>query len=279
VFSQSYKNIEKFKSIVYTLADDSMQGREAGSEGEKKAKKFLVEYYKTIGLKTINGSYIQEFTFPKDSSLIDTAYNLVGYINNNADSTIIIGAHYDHLGLGGPKSRSLTNKKIHPGADDNASGVALMLVLAEQIKKSLNIKFNYVFIAFSAHEDGLYGSKAYVSKKENNLSKIKLMLNFDMVGRLNIAYPILKVTRRAKDMYFDSVLNNITHKNFQLNVSEDSLLESDATAFKNHNIPILTISTGIHDDYHKVSDITGKINFDGMYDILIYFNRFIKSLI
>ncbi|MBU0489307.1 MAG: M28 family peptidase, partial [Bacteroidetes bacterium] len=110
------------KEIVYTLAADSMLGRAAGSEGELIARKYLLSCFHKMDLAPISKTYIQEFTFPKDSANLDTAYNVYGYIDNNADSTIVIGAHYDHIGFGGPKSRSLTSNKIHSGADDNASG-------------------------------------------------------------------------------------------------------------------------------------------------------------
>lgn len=278
VFSQSYKNCEKFKTIISTLADDSMQGRSAGTEGAEKAEKYLVNYYKKIGLKTIQGTYIQKFAFPKDSSHIDTAMNINGMIDNKADLTIVIGAHYDHLGTGGPKSRSLTTKKIHDGADDNASGVAMMLMLAEQLKKSGNKKFNYLFVAFSAHEDGLYGSESFVNEKIIDLNKIKLMLNFDMVGRLDVTAPIFKATKNEKDFYLDTLLNTTDHPNFEVKIADDNLSKSDASVFDKNNISTITFSTGMHDDYHKVSDTAEKINYEGMNRISEYLYSFLLKI-
>lgn len=278
MFSQNTKNIENFKKIIYTLADDSMLGRSAGTEGVEKAKKYLINYYKKIGLKTIKDSYVQKFVFPKDSTHIDTAMNISGMIDNKAALTIVIGAHYDHLGMGGPKSRSLTIKKIHGGADDNASGVAMMLTLAKEIKESGNKKFNYLFVAFSAHEDGLYGSEAFVQEKTIDLSKVKLMLNFDMIGRLDITTPILKASKSENDFYLDSLLTNVNHTNFQIKIQDNSLSKSDATAFTNKNISTITFSTGIHDDYHKVSDTAEKINYEGMNTIFEYLNEIILKV-
>lgn len=255
-----------------------MQGREAGTEGAEKAKNYLVNYYKTIGLKPLKDTYIQKFVFPKDSTHTETAMNISGMIDNKANSTIVIGAHYDHLGMGGLKSRSLTTKKIHAGADDNASGVAMMLLLAEQLKKSGNKKFNYLFVAFSAHENGLYGSEAFVNEIIIDLSKIKLMLNFDMVGRLDVTSPILKATKSEKDFYLDSLLNNVNHKNFQIKIQDNSLSKSDATAFTKNNISSITFSTGIHDDYHKVSDTAEKINYDGVNTIKEYLFEFLLKV-
>lgn len=275
VFSQSNKCIEKIKRIVYTLADDSMQGRAAGSEGELKARNYLSNYLKEIKLTNIN---IQKFTFPKDSMHIDTAYNLSGYIDNKTDSTIIIGAHYDHLGMGGPKSRSLTNKKIHPGADDNASGVAMMLMLAEYFKKTKIKKYNYLFIAFSAHEDCLCGSQAFIDDKKYNLSKTKMMLNFDMVGRLDTKNSILKVIRDGTDTSFDSLLNKSAGKSIHLNITDDNINHTDAGVFVKNNISSVSFTTGIHDDYHKVSDVAEKINYNGMYEILQYIEKYLVGI-
>ncbi len=249
-----------------------MIGRAAGSAGEEKAKKYLVNYFSEIGIVPLKSTYIQKFTFPKNATIIDTAYNLVGYINNKADSTIIIGAHYDHLGFGGTKSRSLTSNKVHNGADDNASGVAMMLSLAEELKKSENKEFNYLFIAFSAHEDGLFGSEAFISEKVYDFSKIKLFLNFDMVGRLDTANPILIAIRSEKAPYLVPLLNSVSNNNFQLKINESNIAKTDASVFISNNIPTITFTTGIHDDYHKISDDAEKINYEGM-EIIFNFTK------
>lgn len=276
-YSQNKKDIEKLKKITYTLADDSMLGRAAGSEGEEKAKRYLLNYYTEVGLSPVKSSFTQEFIFPIDSTLTDTTYNLIGFIDNKTDSTIIIGAHYDHIGMGGAKSRSLTGNKIHNGADDNASGVAIMLSLAEYLKKAGSKKFNYLFIAFSGHEDGLYGSEAFVTEVKYDLNKVKLMLNFDMVGRLDTVNPMLRIIRREKDDYLDSMLIQTKPEAIQLRFTEDNINHTDCSAFIKNNIPAITFSTGIHDDYHKVSDDAEKINYDGMYLIAEYIGKFIYA--
>jgi len=278
VFSQNNENsrINKLKQIIYTLSSDSLLGRESGSKGVDKAEKYLVKYYKEIGLVPFKGSYIQKFSFNKDSMLSDTAKNIVGIIENKADSTIIIGAHYDHIGLGGTRSRSLTSKKIHYGADDNASGVATMLMLALYLKESKQTDFNYCFIAFSAHEDGLFGSKSFMS--ENKLNNIKIMINLDMVGRLDTIYPKLKVIRNNKYGYLDMALYKSTHEKFYLLIISDDNYLSDATEFDKNNIPSISFTTGVHDDYHKVSDIAEKINYDGMDKITTYIISYLLSL-
>jgi len=275
VFSQNSEvsRTLQLKQIVYTLASDSMQGRAAGSIGALKAEKYLVGYYKEIGLAPLNGTYIQTFVFSQDSLHIDTAMNLIGLIDNKADSCIVIGAHYDHIGLGGARSRSLTNKKVHPGADDNASGVAVLLMLAEYLKKSELIGYNYYIVAFSAEEDGLFGSQNFIDK--NKPSNIKLMINFDMVGRLDSISPKLKVTRNTNLNYLDSTLIIAANRKLKLIISDEKVL-SDASAFEKNNIPSISYTTGSHDDYHKISDTADKINYRGLNEIIEYVFRVIS---
>ncbi len=276
LFSQTTTEIDKLKTIVYTIAADSMQGREAGTAGEAKARNYILACYEKIGLKPFHNSYTQKFSFPKDSSHTDTATNIIGMIDNKADSTIIIGAHYDHIGMGGPKSRSLTSNKIHPGADDNASGVAMMLELAEHFKMSKNKKFNYLFIAFSAEEEGLYGSQAFVNDKNYKSLKVKLMLNLVMVGRLDKQRPLLKAMRDNRDNHFDSLLNKHTDK-FSITITDENLNFTDAGAFSKNKVPAVSFTTGLHDDYHKTSDTADKINYDGMLVITTYIENFIDG--
>lgn len=278
------ENRNKLKQIVYTLADDSMLGRAAGGAGEEKAKKYLAEYFKKIGLTQFNGSYIHKFTFLKDSVTTDNASNVIGFINNKKDSTIIIGAHYDHIGLGGPKSRSFTNNKIHNGADDNASGVSVMLMLAEYFNKSAVgnrqsaiKKYNYLFIAFSAHENGLYGSQAFITEKKYNCNKVKLIINFDMVGRLDTSNPILKVIRNDENNYLDTLLNEAADGQFKIIITDDNIDHSDATVFINNHITAVSLTTGTHEDYHKVTDDAQKINYEGLLKISEYVKRFISE--
>lgn len=275
--SVNRSNIDKFREIIYTLSADSMLGRQAGTIGEERARKYITHYFNKIKLSPIKDSYYQIFNFPIDSINYSVAYNVIGYLNNRKDSTIIIGAHYDHIGLGGSKSRSLTDKKIHNGADDNASGVAMMLLLAEHLKIKKRHHYNYLFIAFSAHEDGLFGSQAFVHDKIYNLERIKLMLNFDMVGRLDSVYSTLRVVRTEKNNSFDSFLLKANSKiNFKfIDVHKE---HSDASEFINQSVPALSFSTGIHDDYHRITDDADKINYQGMNELFEFFKKIISDI-
>ena len=276
-FSQS-GDIEYLKKVVYTLAADSMQGRNAGTLGEARARNYILSQYKSIGLKPVHGSYTQKFLFKRDSTHIDTATNITGIIDNKADSTIIIGAHYDHIGFGGLKSRSLTSSKIHPGADDNASGVAMMLALAEHLKKEGGKKYNYLFVAFSAEEEGLYGSQTFAKSKLYDSTKIKLMINLVMVGRLNTVKPFFKMIHDKKDNCYDTLLSKTTQNKFKLRITDENIINTDAEAFIKKNITSLSFTTGIHEDYHKTSDVADKINYDGMLAIANYLENFLDTI-
>jgi len=193
MFSQE----NKMKSDVTFLADDKLEGRNTGSVGERLAADYIVQRFEEMGYapKGTDG-YFQSFTFkPKahphakveftDSvaATTITGKNIVAFLDNGAENTIIIGAHYDHLGWGEQGSLYRGEKAIHNGADDNASGVAVMLNLAVELKNS-NTNNNYLFMAFSGEEMGLLGSNYFVKHTTIDLSKVNYMINMDMVGRL-----------------------------------------------------------------------------------------------
>lgn len=208
---------------------------------------------------------VMNITFKKE---FRTGTNIVGYINNNAAQTVIIGAHYDHLGYGEDGSSRMTEKvkAIHNGADDNASGVAAMLSLADKLKRSGLKKYNYLFIAFSAEELGLLGSKAFVKEKDFNPKKAAYMVNMDMVGRLN---PERKLTvgGMGTSPVWGSVLSSVKH-NFKIVTDSSGIGPSDHSSFYNDSIPVLFFFTGTHTDYHKPSDDASKINYTGTKDIV-----------
>jgi aminopeptidase YwaD len=210
---------------------------------------------------------MMNITFRKE---FRTGTNIVGYINNNAAQTVIIGAHYDHLGYGEDGNSRMTEKAkaIHNGADDNASGVAAMLAVAEKIKNSGQKKYNYLFIAFSAEELGLLGSKAFVKEKDFDPKKAAYMINMDMVGRLS---PDRKLTVGGvgTSPVWGSVIKSV---NSNLKIVNDSsgVGPSDHTSFYNDSIPVLFFFTGTHTDYHKPTDDAAKINYTGTKDVVNY---------
>src|SRR6218665_1946008 len=152
------------KKSVYYLADDKLEGRRTGSRGEALASEYIIKQFKAAGVAPAGdgGSYIQAFAVKGEAGR--TGHNVVGFINNGAANTIVLGAHFDHLGYGEDKNSLYRGDSlmIHNGADDNASGTSALIGLAYWLKKAGLKKYNYVLAAFSGEELGLYGSKYFV---------------------------------------------------------------------------------------------------------------------
>ncbi|MFT4062155.1 MAG: M20/M25/M40 family metallo-hydrolase [Edaphocola sp.] len=199
-----------------------------------------------------------------------TGMNIAGYIDNHAGQTVVFGAHYDHLGYGEDgNSRNTGTRAIHNGADDNASGVAAMLAIAQKLQQSGAKRYNYLFVAFSGEELGLLGSKAFVNEeKDINSKKVAYMINMDMVGRLN-AEKKLTVGGIGTSPVWASVLSSVPN-NFKIAKDSSGIGPSDHSSFYNDSIPVLFFFTGTHTDYHKPSDDAPKINYEGEKDIVNY---------
>jgi Zn-dependent M28 family amino/carboxypeptidase len=267
------KDIKECKYIISTLSSDSFKGRLAGSCDEKKAADLIVTLFQKNKLMPFfKNSFRYSFQFFQDS-ISYTSADLAGMINNNADSTIIFIAHYDHIGLGGPKSRSLTSTKIHPGADDNASGVAALILLSEKLNSSKYKKYNYLYTATGAHESGLWGAKALADSGKLTSLKIKCIINLDMVGRLDTQTKILEYATGNPSFIPESVFNSYADESLKLVKIE--LPPGDHTPFSDKGFPVLFLTTGSHEDYHKITDTADKINYNG----LLLVTRFIEYLI
>ncbi len=278
------------KEDVSFLADDKLEGRQTGTVGEKKASEYIAERFSNLGLEAKGAdNYFQTFSFkPKtdphqeviytvvgnDSTITGT--NVIGFIDNKAPYTIIIGAHYDHLGYGAEGSLYRgKEKEIHNGADDNASGVAVMLNLASKLKNT-NKNNNYLFIAFSGEEMGLLGSNYFTKNATINLTKANYMLNMDMVGRLK-QDSALAVYGVGTSPILKQVVNS-SNSRFKIIEKESGTGPSDHTSFYNNDIPVLHFFTGQHEDYHKPSDDTEKLNYEGMEAVSNYIFEIITEL-
>ncbi len=255
--------------LVY-LASDYLEGREAGKIGEDRAGEYLIERFKEIGLSPLGdeGSYEQSFEFnytanPHASSgEARMGENIIGYVDRGAATTVIIGAHYDHIGRGAFGSRFLDGPIIHNGADDNASGVAALLYLAEKVVKSDLKGHNFLFIAFSGEEMGLYGSKHFVKYPTLNLEQVSCMLNMDMVGRLE--EQSLLISGAGTSPLWKSLFPEIKNPALKITTTDSGVGPSDHTSFYLSDLPALHFFTGTHEDYHKPSDDSPKINFKGI---------------
>lgn len=250
---------QNFKKHIAFLASDSLHGRGPNTADELKAANYITAELKGKKLKTV----FQKLPFEGDS-----ATNVLVFFDCKMDSTIILSAHYDHLGMGTNKSKELLNKHgIHNGADDNASGVAMVMELAKWLAKEKKHRYNYVFAFYSAHEAGLFGSAYFGQSSLCSNLKIRAVLNFDMVGRLDETAKIVRVAGAKTDPAFDAYFEANQKKPINFRYDDGSLLLSDLKPFAEKNLPTLGFSTGIHDDYHKMSDDEGKINYPGMLSI------------
>ncbi len=231
--------------------------------------------YKTI---MDSNNAIAELSVKIDKEL-KNAYNVVGFLNNNAKSTVVVGAHYDHLGMGGPTSRNQGLPAIHPGADDNASGVSALIELARDEKCNVFSGFNIIFIAFSAEEKGLLGSNYFTKSNAYPLEKVIYMFNLDMVGRIDSINGKLSIIGTGTSPLWDTIINKTTLTSFEIKKSEKLSGGSDHSSFNNKDIPTLFFFSGLHDDYHKPSDVIGKINFNGIYNTVQYISKLINNTI
>lgn len=258
-------SIDQLKTFLYTLADDSMKGRASGSLEEQKALAYISTTFQQQTGKKLKPL---AFSFTKDS--IDyNCKNAYYFVNNHAQSTILLSAHYDHIGLGGPLSLSFTSEEIHNGADDNASGVALLLSMSKDLIQHVNPKVNYLIVFYSGHELGLFGSKAFYDwgKKIKKFKELSMVLNFDMVGRMDQSTRKLKCMRSAE---LDSLLRSLPMDQFQfkLNITEEEKLALlDTKHFFEAGIPCINFTTGMHNDYHKSSDDAKYVNYAALNDI------------
>ncbi|MFY7734318.1 MAG: M20/M25/M40 family metallo-hydrolase [Bacteroidia bacterium] len=212
-----------------------------------------------------------------------TGHNVIAFLNNKAPQTVVIGAHYDHLGyneLGGSTYRKTENEKpqIHNGADDNASGTAALIELAEIIKKAHLSKYNYLFIAFSGEEEGLLGSNYFCKHPTVDSTKINYMINMDMLGRLDSNKNTFAIDGVGTSPTWNTALAKINIDGIKPKLSESGVGASDHTSFYNIGVPVLHFFTGTHYDYHKPSDDDHLINYKGELAVLKYIYNLIYNL-
>ena len=284
-----YEPITSLKGDITILASDSLMGREVGTEGEKMAADYIVSRMKSIGLegKGTDG-FIQDY-FVKtsdnphekaevgaDSSATGiTGYNVLGYLDNPSDQIVVIGAHFDHLGMGGIYSTARVDE-IHNGADDNASGTAALLHLAQVISDK-NLQTDFLFFAISGEEQGLWGSNYYTKNPTIDLSKVSYMINMDMVGRLDEERGVA-VYGTGTAPNWDDLLDEINTDSLKLIRKPSGKGPSDHTSFYLKDIPVLHFFTGQHEDYHKPGDDTEKINFEGIKTVADMIERIAVAL-
>ena len=208
--------------------------------------------------------------------------NVVGWIpGRDTTRTIVIGAHYDHLGYGGESSLAPDSARIHPGADDNASGVTALMALAAHYgagaRHGERPLHSLVFCAFAGEESGLLGSSHYVDQPTRPLESVATMINMDMVGRLRAGR--LMVMGAGTGEEFKGLLTAINGSfGFDLKLADDGFGPSDHSSFYKRKVPVLAMFTGVHEDYHKPSDTWDKINIEGIEQVAGYVAAIVDSL-
>ena len=268
--------VKSLKKHVYYLASDKMKGRGTGSKQNLKAAKYIEKQFKAYKLTPLGEKgYFQEFDAKvrriKVPDSIRVARNVIGFLDNKAPKTIIIGAHYDHLGEGKQGSSLAENSygMIHNGADDNASGVAGLLELARVYSQNkVSEPVNFLFIAFGAEELGLVGSRYFVKHPTYDLKKTHWMLNMDMIGRLNKETGV-SIIGFGTSPAFETIFKDINPQQVvKFYTGYEGRGGSDQTTFYEKDIPVLFFHTGGHPDYHRPTDDADKVDYISLQGIL-----------
>jgi len=245
---------------VEILSSDAYEGRKTGTNGAAMARKYIAERFMQIGLPVVSGmkSYEQPFSFKNDKGKPVDGINMIAQIAGKSDNVIVISAHYDHIGI--------INNQIYNGADDNASGVAALLRLAEYFKNN-KPSHTLIIAAFDAEEMGLQGAKHFVSKPPLPLKNVKLNINMDMISHNDKAelyacgtykYPQLKPYITSNNTKIKVLLG---HDDPKMG-SDNWTGQSDHAAFNDKDIPFIYFGVEDHKDYHKETDEFKNINTD-----------------
>lgn len=286
--NQAFFKASDIQNHINYLASDQLEGRGTGTKGEKKAAEYIIKEFKKLKLEPRGNkkSFLQEFAFSAGGfhgnvTRTGKANNVVAFLSNQAKFTIVIGAHYDHLGLN-EDGHSLDGEgkgKIHNGADDNASGVAGVIELAKYF--ALNNEkepFNFLFICFSGEELGLLGSKYFTDNPTFPLDSVTAMFNMDMVGRLKKVNPTLTVSGTGTSPNWESIIQSFQSGAMNIRLDSSGIGPSDHTSFYKKEIPSLHFFSGTHADYHKPSDDAQLINAQGEEVILMIIASIIEQL-
>jgi len=263
--TQSDITIDDFQTHIEFLSSDELQGRGAGTEGDKIAVSYIKQRFYDAAPNKAKIEVQEHYVFKDRRQKKDKVltYNVIGYLVGNdeklKDEFVVIGGHYD--------TTENPPGKINNGADDNASGTSMVIELFEKFAATNNHKRTLVFMAFGGEELGLLGSKHFVNNPTIDLDNVQLMVNLDMVGRMEDNNVQLGGSATAEN--FSSLLHPfLMEENVNvIELGEGIFSRSDHYNFYKKDIPTLFFFTGVHDDYHKPSDDAHKINYNGMKSI------------
>ncbi|HEY9115032.1 MAG TPA: M20/M25/M40 family metallo-hydrolase, partial [Bacteroidales bacterium] len=259
---------QRMMAHVNYLASEELQGRGLGTPGLDSAGNYIAAKFKEYGLQPLNGSYFQKFsfTFPYKGEM--QMENVVGIIPGTdeklKDSPVVLSAHFDHLGMGWPDAHKGDEGKIHYGADDNASGVAVMLEVAKSMATTAKPKRTIIFVAFTGEEAGLVGSRYFVSQIKNYFPGYVIAdVNLDTDGSLFDKKLLVLNGNSAKEWKFVFMGTDYT-TGVKSEVVQQELDASDQVAFIEQGIPAIQLFTGATENYHRPSDTPDKIDSKGM---------------
>ena len=294
VQTYAQKQADMRQAVTY-LASQELGGRYPGTAGDTLASEFIVDKLRSLKLKPFKGKkakdYYHDFTYTKKDKEVAT-HNIIAVLPGKdkrlRDEYIVVGSHYDHLGMGGEGSgsRRPDTLGIHPGADDNASGDAVVLELARHFKKVRSPR-SIIFMFFGAEEQGLIGSKNFIEwmKKEDaqrkrlpaDIKGIVAMVNLDMVGRMRDN--ALSVSGTGTSSEFKTIAEEVAAQtNLNISCTPDGYGPSDQASFVAADIPVLFLTTGGHMEYHTPDDVPSTLNYDGMQQTLEYTQELVARL-
>ena len=286
---------DEMKKAVAFLASQELGGRFPGTAGDTLASEFILERLRGLRLKPVlkgkkKKAYYHDFTYGKTEER--TTHNILAVLPGKdkqlKNEYIVVGSHYDHLGMGGKGSgsRRPDTLAVHPGADDNASGDAVVLELARHFKK-VGSPRSIIFAFFGAEEQGLVGSKYFVEwmktedKNRKNLPDdikgIVAMVNLDMVGRMRD--DAMSVAGTGTSSSFKALAENVGKQtNLKISCTADGYGASDQASFVAADVPVLFLTTGGHMEYHTPFDKPHTLNYQGMQQTLDYAKELISQL-
>ncbi len=275
-----YSPAATLKHAAY-LSDPAREGRGIGTRGLADARDYIEAQFERLGLKPGFGAgYRQAFALPSGpDGRPATAQNVIAIVAGSSPdlAAVIVSAHYDHLGYGWPAARADFQGQIHPGADDNASGVAILLTLAEQFKRAKPLR-NIIFAAFSAEEAGLIGARYFMANLPAAAAAgVHSVINLDTVGRLGSGPITFFGTGSATE--WPHIFRGV---GFETGIDSKSVPGgaegSDQLAFLEQGVPAVQVFTQAHADYHKPSDTPDKLDADGMVKIARFVAEAVKYL-
>lgn len=258
------------KTHVTTLASPEYEGRGVGTAGLDKAASYVEAQFKAIGLTPglADGSFRQTFTTTRTpDGQPRTLANIVGVLPGSdpawKEQSVVVVAHYDHLGTGWPEPRAGDEGKLHPGADDNASGVAVLLEVAKVLKEAGAPRRTIVFAAVSAEESGMLGSKHYVEHPVRPLDGIRAVVNIDSVGRLGTGpVGVIGGSTASEWVHVFRGIGFVT--GIQTQMATQGIESSDQASFIARGVPAVQLFTPPHVDYHRPGDTADKVDIAGL---------------